>query len=88
MFSVDLCLLSQPQRNHNSIQPNITKVGFDTKLLHPPPTPYLVYPSQTQCQLYLSCFPTDFNQTLKVGFWYQQQQQKQQYEHHQQQQQQ
>ena len=25
-------LLSQPQLNHNSTQPKITKVGFDTKM--------------------------------------------------------
>ena len=37
-------ILSQPQLNHNSTQPKITKVGFDTKMTlhhhhHPPPPP-------------------------------------------------
>ena len=37
-----LFFLSQPQLNHKSTQPNITKVWFDTKMTlhhhHPPPT--------------------------------------------------
>ena len=36
----NVVLLSQPQLNHNSTQPNITKVGFDTKMtLHQDPRP-------------------------------------------------
>ena len=30
---------------------------------HPPPT------TQTQSQQYLSCYLTDFDQTLKEGYW-------------------
>ena len=66
--------------NHNSTQPNITKVGFDAKMTlhhhhhqqqqHPPPP-------GTQQHQYLSCCWSDFNQTLKVGFWDQQQQHEQ-----------
>ena len=33
----------------------------------------LHHPPQIQCHQYLSCFCSDFNQTLKVGLWDQQQ---------------
>ena len=62
-----LFFLSQPQLNHKSTQPNITKVGSDMKMTlhhyphHPPPG--------TQRQQYLSCYQPDFNQTFKVCFW-------------------
>ena len=39
--------LSQPQLNHNSTQPKMTEVGFDTKMI-------LYHPLGTQRQQYLS----------------------------------
>ena len=56
--------LSEPQLNHNSTQPNTTKVGFDMKMAlhhHPPPP-------GTQCQHHLDCYWPNFGQNLKVGF--------------------
>ena len=52
-------LLSKPQPQHN------TTVGFDMKisLQTPPPT------TRTQCQQYLSCYLSDFDETLNVGSW-------------------
>ena len=47
--------LSQPQLKPNSTQPDITKVGFDTKMTLPhrqPPHP----PPGTQRPQYLSCY--------------------------------
>ena len=57
-------LIVTTKLNLNSTQPNITKVGFDTKitLIHPPPPP------QTQQRQYLCCSWTDFNQTLRLVF--------------------
>ena len=51
--------------NSTTTQVNST-LGFDMKMTlhhHPPPG--------TQCHQYLSCYWPDFEQTLKVGFWYQ-----------------
>ena len=51
--------LSKPQPNLN------TTVRFDLKMtLHTTPPPH---PTQTQCQQYLSCYLSDFDETLKVG---------------------
>ena len=61
-------------------QPKLnSKVGFDTKMTqhHPPP-------AETQHQHYLSCYGTDFDQTLDGGIWDQQQQHEQQQQHQQQ----
>ena len=67
--------MSHLQLNPNSTQVNIKKIGFDTKMTldhhHPPP------PTQTQRHKYLSCYWSDFNQTLKEGSWDEQQQQQQ-----------
>ena len=71
LYQLDTLQLSQPQLNPNSTQPNLTKVGLDTKmtlLQKPPPPP------GTQHQQYLSCYQRDLDQTLKIVFWDQQQQ--------------
>ena len=63
-------LLSQPQLNHNSTQPNITKVGFDTKMTlrhhhhHPPPPPTTTGNSTSSIsQLLLIRFCSNFKGT-------------------------
>ena len=57
-------VLSQPQLNHNSTQPNKTKIGFDMKM-----TLHHHQPPQTQHHQYLSCYWPNFNQTLNKGSW-------------------
>ena len=66
--------LSQPKLNYNSTQPNITKVGFDTKMSLHAPTYYV---SNNSTSAISRLFLTRFNQTLKVGFWDQQQHEQQ-----------
>ena len=62
--SIRLSLLSKPQLNHNSTQPNITLswVTHENDFAHhptpPPPTT-----TETQCQQYLSCYWPDFAET-------------------------
>ena len=49
----ELIQLSKPQLNHNSTQPNITKVGFDMKMtvhLHLTPPSPAPPPTESQCQ--------------------------------------
>ena len=61
-------LLSKPQLNHNSTHPNITLswVRHENDFAyHPTPSPTT---TQTQCQQYLSCYWTEFDETLNVGF--------------------
>ena len=65
-------LLSQPQLNHNSTQPNLTK--HENYFTPPPPTA-----TQKQYEQYISDFnSSDFDQTLKLVFLGQQKQQHQQ----------
>ena len=49
-------------RTPTTTQPNITKVGFDTKMTLQHPT------LGTQCWQYCSCYMYDFNQTLTEVF--------------------
>ena len=62
-------ILSKPQLNHNSTQPqfNITLVGLDIKItLHtnpPAPNP----PIETQCLQYISCYLLNLYETLNVS---------------------
>ena len=55
-YCLECRVLSKPQLNHNSTQPqpNMTLVGLDMKMtLQTTPPPH---PTQTQCQQYLSCY--------------------------------
>ena len=68
-------ILSKPKLNHNSTQPYITLVGFDTKMTlhHHPQPPTTTHhhrpPLGTQCRQYLSCYWPDSYETLNVGSW-------------------
>ena len=64
--------LCQDQLNFNCQNPNQTltqPVGLYPKMTlhtsHPTPPP----PTETQCQQYLSCYWTDFDEIFKVGSW-------------------
>ena len=38
--------------------------------VHTPPTsPHPTHPTETQCQLYFSCYWLNFDQTLNIGFY-------------------
>ena len=63
-------ILSQPQINHKLTQ----TLGLTRKWLYTTTHPPTTTTTQTQCHQYLICSCSDFNQTLKVGFWDQQQQ--------------
>ena len=62
-----LHIIKTPNQKSTQPQLNLTWVrhkndsAFTHHNHHPPNTP-------TQCQQYLSCYMTDFNQTLRVGF--------------------
>ena len=60
-------MLSSPQLNHNltQYQPYIPLVGLEMKMtLYTTPPPH---PTETQWQQYLSCYQSDFDETL--GSW-------------------
>ena len=63
-------ILSKPQLNHNSTQPNITLswVRHENDFANHPTTTTTTT-TETQCHLYFSCYWTDFDETLNVGSW-------------------